>query len=113
MIAKIPVCGDEDIESRGAGGQQFAIAKSGPAFLVTSANLIARQGPPQRLWVQTPFSYAARIAEAGLLCAKASRFSNQELRWNKATLSFPNHAEATKTIVCREYRKGFELPAFG
>ncbi len=63
-------------------------------------------------FVQTPFSYAARIAEAGLLCSKAGRFPNQELRWDKATLSFPNHAEATKTIVRREYRKGFELPAF-
>ena len=63
-------------------------------------------------FVQTPFSYAAKIAEAGLLCAKAARFPNQELRWDKATLTFPNHAEATKTIVRREYRKGFELPTF-
>ncbi len=63
-------------------------------------------------FVQTPFSYAAGIAEAGLLCAKASRFPNQELRWDKATLTFPNHAEATKTIVRREYRKGYELPTF-
>ena len=63
-------------------------------------------------FVQTPFAYGARIAEAGLLAAKASRFPNQELRWDKATLSFPNHAEATKTIVRREYRKGFELPTF-
>ena len=57
-------------------------------------------------FVQTPFSYAAKIAEAGLLCAKASRFPGQELRWDKATLTFTNHAEATKTIVRREYRKG-------
>jgi predicted dehydrogenase len=63
-------------------------------------------------FVQTPFSYAANIAEAGLLCAKAARFPNQELRWDKATLTFTNHAEATKTIVRREYRKGFELPTF-
>jgi predicted dehydrogenase len=63
-------------------------------------------------FVQTPFSYGARIAEAGLLCAKAARFPNQELRWDKATLSFTNHAEATKTITHREYRKGFELPTF-
>lgn len=63
-------------------------------------------------YVQTPFSYGARIAEAGLLCSKAARFPKQELRWDKATLSFTNHPEATKTIVRREYRKGFELPTF-
>jgi hypothetical protein len=64
-------------------------------------------------FVQTPFSYGARIAEAGLLCSKAARFPGQELRWDKATLTFPNHEEATKTIVRRaEYRKGFELPTF-
>lgn len=63
-------------------------------------------------FVQTPFSYGAGLAEAGLLCAKAARFPGQELRWDKATLSFPNHEEATKTIVRREYRKGFELPSF-
>lgn len=64
------------------------------------------------VFVQTPFSDAAKIAEAGLLCAKASRFPNQELLWDKATLTFPNHPEATKTIVRREYRQGFELPTF-
>jgi hypothetical protein len=64
--------------------------------------------------VQTPFSYGARIAEAGLLASKAAKFPGQELRWDKATLSFTNHEEATKTIVRRaEYRKGFELPTFG
>jgi predicted dehydrogenase len=61
-------------------------------------------------FVQTPFSYSTGIAEAGLLCAKAARFPNQELRWDKATLTFTNNEEATKTIVRREYRKGFELP---
>jgi predicted dehydrogenase len=65
-------------------------------------------------FVQTPFAYGARIAEAGLLCSKAARFPGQELRWDKATLSFTNHEEATKTIVRRaEYRKGFELPTMG
>jgi hypothetical protein len=68
------------------------------------------QGKPDA-FVQTPFSYGARIAEAGLLASKAARFPGRELRWDKATLSFPNHEEATKTIVRRaEYRKGFELP---
>ena len=63
-------------------------------------------------FVQTPFSYGIAIAEAGLLCAKAARYPGQELRWDKATLSFPNHEEATKNLVRREYRKGFELPTF-
>lgn len=64
-------------------------------------------------YVQTPFSYGAGIAEAGLLCAKAARFPGQELRWDGATLSFTNHEEATRTVVRRDYRKGFELPTFG
>ncbi len=62
-------------------------------------------------FVQTPFSYSTGIAEAGLLCAKAARFPNQELRWDKSTLRFTNNEEATKTIVRRDYRKGFELPS--
>jgi hypothetical protein len=69
-------------------------------------------GKPEA-FVQTPFSYGARIAEAGLLCSKAARFPGTELRWDRATLSFTNHEEATKTIVRRaEYRKAFELPSF-
>jgi hypothetical protein len=62
--------------------------------------------------VASSIQYGAGIAEAGLLCAKAAQFPGQELRWDQATLTFPNHAEATKTIVRREYRKGFELPVF-
>jgi len=65
----------------------------------------------QDAFVQTPFSYASGIAEAGLLCSRAARYPNQELRWDKAKLAFTNHEEATKTCVTREYRKGFELPA--
>jgi predicted dehydrogenase len=61
-------------------------------------------------FVQSPFPVAVRIAEAGLLCAKAARFPGQELRWNKATLTFTDHDEATNTIVRRNYRPGFELP---
>lgn len=63
-------------------------------------------------FVQTPFSYGVGIAEAGLLCSKAARFPGQELRWDLAKLSFTNHEEATKALVRREYRKGFELPTF-
>ena len=63
-------------------------------------------------FVQTPFAAGARMAEAGLLCSKAARYPNKELRWDKATLSFTNNPEATASIVRREYRKGFELPSF-
>ncbi len=61
-------------------------------------------------FVQSPFSAAVRIAEAGLLCAKAARFPGQELLWDKASLTFTNHDEATHTIVRRNYRAGFEPP---
>jgi len=63
-------------------------------------------------FVQTPFSYAAGMAEAGLLCSRAARFPQQELLWDKSKLAFTNHEEATKTCVTREYRKGFEPPVF-
>ncbi len=63
-------------------------------------------------FVQTPFAAGAGMAEAGLLCSRAARFPGQELRWDKATLSFTNSPEATKAIVGREYRTGFELPEF-
>ncbi|MFO0826765.1 MAG: Gfo/Idh/MocA family oxidoreductase [Phycisphaerales bacterium] len=62
-------------------------------------------------FVQTPFAAGAAMAEAGLLCSKAARYPGQELRWDKATLTFTNNEEATKSIVRREYRKGFELPS--
>ena len=63
-------------------------------------------------FVQTPFNVAAHIAEAGLLAAKAARFPGQELLWDKASLTFTNNEEATKSIVRREYREGFALPTF-
>jgi len=61
-------------------------------------------------FLQSPFPIAARMAEAGLLCSKAARFPGQELLWDRETLSFTNHQEATDTIVRRSYRPGFELP---
>lgn len=61
-------------------------------------------------FLQSPFSAAAGMAEAGLLCSKAARFPGQELLWDKARSSFTNHAEATEKIVRRSYRPGFELP---
>ena len=61
-------------------------------------------------------SYAAGIAESGLLASRAARFPQQELLWDKSKLAFANadgspHDEANNTCVRREYRKGFELPA--
>lgn len=61
-------------------------------------------------FVQTPFSAGLGMAEAGLLCSRAARYPGQELRWSRADLAFTNHPEATKSVVRREYRKGFELP---
>jgi predicted dehydrogenase len=60
--------------------------------------------------LRTPFRDAARITEATLLAVKASRFPNIELRWDKATLSFPDHPQATASIVRRAYRDGFAPP---
>ncbi|MFM9170270.1 MAG: Gfo/Idh/MocA family protein [Phycisphaerales bacterium] len=62
-------------------------------------------------FVQSPFQYAAGMAEAGLLCARAARFPGRELRWDRSTASITNHDEANRTIVRRTYRAGFELPA--
>ncbi len=61
--------------------------------------------------LRSPFKDAVRMTEATLLAVKAARFSGQELRWDKAALSFTNHEEATKTIVRRTYREGFAPPA--
>ena len=61
-------------------------------------------------FVQSPFQYAAGMAEAGLLCARAARFPGQELRWDRSTASITNHDEANRTVVRRTYRADFELP---
>jgi predicted dehydrogenase len=60
--------------------------------------------------LRTPFKDAVRITEAVLLTVKASRFPGQELLWDKSKLAFTNNAEATKTIVSRDYRAGFAPP---
>lgn len=60
--------------------------------------------------LRSPFKDAVRMTEAALLAVKATRFPGQELRWDKATLSFTNHEEATNTIVRRSYREGFAPP---
>jgi len=63
--------------------------------------------------LRTPFRDGVRITEAALLAAKAARFPGEELRWDKASLAFTNHEEATNTIVKRDYRPGFAPPAVG
>lgn len=60
----------------------------------------------QHLWM--PFSVGLRCTEPGLLAVKAAKFPGQVLEWDRASLKFANHAEASKTLVRREYRKGFE-----
>ncbi|MBL1217762.1 MAG: gfo/Idh/MocA family oxidoreductase [Planctomycetes bacterium] len=54
-----------------------------------------------------PFEIGLRCTEPGLLAVKAAKFPGQVLNWDRQTLTFPNHAEATETIVRREYRRGF------
>ncbi len=63
--------------------------------------------------LRTPFKDAVRITEATLLAVKATRFPGTELLWDKSKLAFTNHAQATKTIVSREYRDGFAPPKVG
>ena len=58
------------------------------------------------LWA--PFRDGLLCTEAGLLAVKAAKYPGQVLQWDRARLAFTNHAEATRTIVRREYRAGFE-----
>ncbi len=60
--------------------------------------------------LRAPFKDAVRMTEAVLLAVKASRFPGQELRWDKASLTFTNNELATNTIVRRQYRDGFAPP---
>ena len=68
-------------------------------------------GKDTKLW--TPFKDGVRITEPALLAVKAARYPNVELAWDRATNSFTNHEEATRTIVGREYRPGFAPPTVG
>lgn len=60
--------------------------------------------------LSSPFQKAIRMTEATQLAVKATRFPGVELRWDKATLTFTNHDEASQTIVRRTYRDGFAPP---
>jgi predicted dehydrogenase len=60
--------------------------------------------------LRSPFKDAIRMTEPTILAVKATRFPNRELMWDKSTLTFTNHTQATKTLVRREYREGFAPP---
>lgn len=61
--------------------------------------------------LRTPFPDGVRITEPALLAAKAARYPNTELAWDRSKLAFTNHQEATDTIVRRNYRDGFSPPS--
>ena len=63
------------------------------------------------LWM--PLDIGLRCTEPGLLAVKAAKYPGQVLEWDRGTLTFTNHAEATGTIVRREYRAGFEPVRIG
>ncbi|MHC4210563.1 MAG: hypothetical protein ACYSWT_12700, partial [Planctomycetota bacterium] len=63
------------------------------------------------LWA--PFRDGLRCTEAGLLAVKAAKYPGQVLDWDRKKLAFTNHAEATRTIVKRDYRQGFEPVRLG
>lgn len=60
--------------------------------------------------LRSPFKDAIRMTEATQLAVKATRFPGEELRWDKATLTFTNHEQATNSIIRRNYREGFAPP---
>ena len=62
------------------------------------------------LWA--PFDIGLKCTEPGLLAVKAAMYPGQVLDWDRETLAFTNHAEATKTLVRRDYREGFEPVRF-
>jgi predicted dehydrogenase len=57
------------------------------------------------------FPYAAQMTEAVLLGTIASFYPGERLDWNASSLSFPNKPLANHHL-CRQYRKGWTLPAF-
>ena len=63
------------------------------------------------LWM--PFGIGLRCTQPGLLAVKAAKYPGQVLDWDRKKLVFTNHAEASKTIVRREYRTGFEPVRMG
>ena len=66
-------------------------------------------GNEKPLWTQ--FDIGSRITEPALLATKATRFPNEELKWDGENYRFTNHDEANKTILSRNYAEGFAPPA--
>jgi predicted dehydrogenase len=65
-------------------------------------------GQKKPLW--TPLTIGWRITEPALLAVKATRFPDQELRWDAANFRFTNHDKANAEILSRNYREGFAPP---
>lgn len=60
-----------------------------------------------------PFEIGLRCTEPGLLAVRAAKYPGQALDWDRRHLRFTSHAEATRTIVRRAYRAGFEPVRLG
>ncbi|HMN96144.1 MAG TPA: Gfo/Idh/MocA family oxidoreductase [Phycisphaerales bacterium] len=60
-----------------------------------------------------PFDIGLRCTEPGLLAVKAARYPGQVLEWDRPSLTFTNHAEATRTLVRRDYRPEFAPTRLG
>ena len=54
------------------------------------------------------FDYAAPLTETVLLGTLANRFPGDEIRWQPAAMTIPNHDQAD-ALLRRKYRKGFEV----
>jgi hypothetical protein len=54
------------------------------------------------------FDYAGPLTEAVLLGTLANRFPGDELRWQPAAMTIPNHDRAD-ALLRRKYRQGFQV----
>ena len=54
------------------------------------------------------FDYAGPLTETVLLGTLANRFPGDELRWQPAAMTIPNHDQAD-ALLRRKYRQGFEV----
>jgi predicted dehydrogenase len=69
-------------------------------------NTALGENNPDLHW--SPFGVGLKITEGALLSVKSTMYPGKELKWDSKKLAFTNHDEATKTVVKRDYRKGFE-----
>ncbi len=94
-------------EGKKTDGMQWPGLPEYPAFNHWHAwvdKALGKETP--HLWM--PFHIGLRCTEPGLLAVKAAKYPGQVLDWDRAKLTFTNHPEASRTIVRREYRSGFE-----